>query len=54
MKTLFASVPIQAQKRLNALEQIDDYDEWCLVHEHYAITVGSLSQSAKTAHIFTP
>ena len=54
MKTLFGTVPVEAQKRLNALEQIDDYDEWCLVHEHYGITVGAVNPAANVNKIFVP
>lgn len=40
MKTLYLGVPRSEQVRLNRLEMIDDWDEWNLVHEHYAFVIG--------------
>jgi O-methyltransferase involved in polyketide biosynthesis len=38
MKTLWTHVPVGVQKRINHIEMQDDYDEWCLVQEHYSMT----------------
>lgn len=39
MKGLYLTVPRDTQTSLNKLEMIDDWDEWNLVHEHYAFVV---------------
>lgn len=39
MKGLYLTVPKETQITLNKLEMIDDWDEWNLVHEHYAFVV---------------
>jgi O-methyltransferase involved in polyketide biosynthesis len=39
MKALYLKAPKAEQQRLNALEMIDDWDEWNLVHDHYSFTV---------------
>lgn len=44
MKKLYETVPLEEKKMLDALERIDDWEEWNLLHEHYAITfAGRLS-----------
>jgi [phosphatase 2A protein]-leucine-carboxy methyltransferase len=39
MRQLYLSVPRDVQLRLNKIEMIDDWDEWNLVHDHYAFVI---------------
>jgi hypothetical protein len=46
MKKLHESVSLEDRKHLDALERIDDWEEWDLLHEHYALTfAGRLSEA---------
>lgn len=45
MKQLYDTVHIEDKKRLDAIERIDDWDEWALMHNHYSLTfAGRLSE----------
>lgn len=39
MRTLYLGVPKATQLKLNKIEMIDDWDEWNLVHDHYAFVI---------------
>ncbi|CUG91280.1 leucine carboxyl methyltransferase, putative [Bodo saltans] len=55
MKGLYLTVPRDTQVTLNKLEMIDDWDEWNLVHEHYAFVIawrGGDGTSASIPQVF--
>ncbi|KAG8345001.1 putative Leucine carboxyl methyltransferase [Trypanosoma vivax] len=39
MRQLYMDVPQETQKWLSRLEIVDDWDEWCLMHDHYCFVV---------------
>jgi O-methyltransferase involved in polyketide biosynthesis len=57
MKGLYLTVPRETQVALNKLEMIDDWDEWNLVHEHYAFVIawrGGDGTPASVPQVFAP
>lgn len=45
MRKLYSTVTLEEKKMLDALERIDDWEEWDLLHEHYTMTfAGKLNQ----------
>ena len=38
MRALSDSVPEPVRLRLQHIEMLDDYDEWCMMHEQYSMS----------------
>nr|CCC93605.1 putative leucine carboxyl methyltransferase [Trypanosoma congolense IL3000] len=41
MKQLYLEVPQNTQKWLSRLEIVDDWDEWCIMHDHYCFVLAA-------------
>ncbi|RNF02655.1 leucine carboxyl methyltransferase [Trypanosoma rangeli] len=41
MKQLYLSVPQEKQQWLKKLEMVDDWDEWCIMHDHYSFVLAT-------------
>ncbi|RNF14136.1 leucine carboxyl methyltransferase [Trypanosoma conorhini] len=41
MKQLYLCVPQETQRWLQKLEMVDDWDEWCIMHDHYSFVLAT-------------
>ncbi|EAN89971.1 putative leucine carboxyl methyltransferase [Trypanosoma cruzi] len=41
MRQLYLSVPQETQEWLKKLEMVDDWDEWCIMHDHYCFVLAT-------------
>ncbi|ORC93213.1 leucine carboxyl methyltransferase [Trypanosoma theileri] len=48
MRQLYLTVPQDVQKWLTKLEMVDDWDEWCIMHDHYCFILATKNTEAIT------
>ncbi|KEG13449.1 leucine carboxyl methyltransferase [Trypanosoma grayi] len=41
MRQLYLGVPQETQRWLSKLEMVDDWDEWCIMHDHYCFVLAT-------------